>query len=143
MAPALRNGHQVLATPLSPGGSPLPRGTLVVLQNPVTREGTYIKRVVGLPCEHLRLDGYRVHVDDVLLDEPYLSLEPELPGLGRSHRETAKLWITGQDEYFVMGDRRGDSLDSRSFGPVPSECILGRVWLRCWPPLAWGLVGAI
>lgn len=135
------DGHQVLATPLRHGGSPLLRGALIVLRHPVIGDQVYIKRVVGLPGEHLRIDDDKVYVDDFLLNEPYLLKEAGIAVSHRAQRETARLWITDDDEYFVLGDRRSDSQDSRSFGPVPRQCILGRVWLRCWPPVAWGLIG--
>ena len=141
MEPALMDGHQVLATPIRSDATLLSRGALVVLRHPVTGSEVYIKRVVGLPGEYLCIDGDEVYVDDALLAEPYLPVESLRYGLAEDQRETARLWITDDDEYFVLGDRRSDSQDSRSFGPVPRKCILGRVWLRCWPPVAWGLIG--
>ena len=142
MAPTLKDRQRVLAYPPGPGTGDLPRGALVVLRHPVLPGQIYIKRIIGLPAETFRIDGHRVYIDDddTPLSEPYLA-----PGqAGNSdetpHRETARLWITDPDEYFVLGDRRDDSQDSRSFGPVHHDLILGRVWLRYWPLQAVGVL---
>ena len=142
MAPTLFDGQQVLAAPLPPAGRPFQRGTVVVLRHPLLPGEIYVKRIVGLPGESLRIDGGRVYVDGCLLPEPYLEPEAGEDGAGAPRRATAKLWETDAGEYFVMGDRRNDSQDSRSFGPVRREQILGRVWLRCWPPHAWGTLAS-
>ena len=138
MAPTLRDGQQVLAADTTLGDGSLPRGAVVVLRHPVSPNDIYIKRIVGLPGENLRIDGGRVYLDDELLPESYLAPAPSTNATSPPGRVTARLWILEADEYFVMGDRRDDSQDSRSFGPVHHNLILGRVWLRYWPPQAWG-----
>ena len=110
----------------------------MVLRHPVLPGQIYIKRIIGLPGETIRIDGHRAYQDDVLLDEPYLNPNPTFNSFEAPRRGTARLWINDAEEYFVMGDRREDSQDSRSFGPVHRDLILGRVWLRYWPPQAWG-----
>ena len=139
MAPALQDGQQVLAV-LPRSSELLKRGSIVVLQHPVWRNFIYIKRIIGLPGEHIRLEGSRVYLDDILLEEPYLHgmSGPQIQKLPT--RRSARLWITEEDEVFVLGDQRSDSQDSRAFGPVHRIFILGRVWLRYWPPQAWGLL---
>ena len=140
MAPTLKDGQHVLAYPTRPGTGDLPRGALVVLRHPVLPGQIYIKRIVGLPAETFRIDGHQVYIDDTPLSEPYL--DPGQTGNSGEtpHRETPRLWITDPDEYFVLGDRRDDSQDSRSFGPVHHDLILGRVWLRYWPLQAVGVL---
>ena len=138
MAPTLKEGQQVLAYIPGQETGALPRGAMVVLRHPVLPGQIYIKRIIGLPGESIRIDGHRVYLDDILLPEPYLA-EGQAPyGFETPHRETARLWINDAEEYFVLGDRREDSQDSRSFGPVHRDLILGLVWLRYWPPQAWG-----
>ena len=136
MLPALADGQYVLLCRGPPHRNRPRRGDIVVLRHQAWRHQTYIKRVVGLPNEDLRLDNGRVYVDGVRLEETYL----RCPGsLGRAGE-----WWMGSDEYFVMGDNRLNSQDSRAFGPVAATQIVGRVWLRYWPPRAWGLVaGAV
>ena len=83
-----------------------------------------------MPDEELVLTGGRLYADDVLLAElPTGNTTPE-------RRE----WWNGPDEYFVLGDNPSDSRDSRAFGPVPGDNVIGRVWLRIWPLGSWGPV---
>jgi signal peptidase I len=134
MSPTLLNGQYVLA-----GGLNLPwnqprRGRIVVLRHPVQKHRIYIKRLVGLPEESLIIKDGLTYVNDEALDEPYLGLP------GHSPRDDGREWWMGPDEYFVMGDNRSDSEDSRVFGPVGRDLILGLVWFRYWPLRDWGRV---
>ncbi len=131
MLPALSDGQYVLARRLFPGAGPVSRGDIVVLRNPRGAEGIYVKRIIGLPDEYIRLDVGRVTINDVPLVEPYL-FDGQY-----SRRRHAQQWFTGPEEFFVLGDNRGNSEDSLTFGPIRREQILGRVWCRCWPPWAW------
>ena len=141
MTPTLHDGQSVLVVrPVFPWNR-LQRGDVVVLNPPgaPNPEDWFIKRIAGMPGEEIVLDGGRVYVDDLLLSAPRIpSVGPELaegPD-GQARRE----WWNGPDEYFVLGDNPTDSRDSRAFGPVPTDRIIGRVWLSCWPPKAWGRV---
>jgi signal peptidase I len=108
------------------------RGEVVVFRYPLDPRQFFIKRVIGLPGETVKVGGDKVtivnagHPDGFVLDESaYLS--PDV----LTHGERS---ITlGPDEYFVMGDNRTASLDSRTFGPLPAHEIVGRVWIRGWP----------
>ena len=135
MTPTLLDGQFVLVVrPVFPWNR-LSRSDVVVLtppsRTPGLPEGTwFIKRVAGMPDEELVLTGGRLYADDVLLAElPTGNTTPE-------RRE----WWTGPDEYFVLGDNPSDSRDSRAFGPVPGDNVIGRVWLRIWPLGSWGPV---
>ena len=136
MAPTLRPGQQVLARPAGSHKSGFRRGDVVVLRHPAWGRNPLIKRVIGMPNEYIHLKEDGIYIDDrrAPLSEPYLKGPPGFDA-GRPRR-----WFTGPEEYFVLGDNRSNSLDSRSLGPVPAGCILGRVWLRCWPPGAWGTI---
>jgi signal peptidase I len=136
MSPTLIHGQYVLAGTLSLPWNQLQRGLIVVLRHPVQNHRIYIKRVVGLPQESLTLKAGVTYVNDVILEEPYLDL------LRYPLRDEGREWWMGPDEYFVMGDNRSDSEDSRIFGPVGKELILGRVWFRYWPLKDWGRVTA-
>jgi signal peptidase I len=70
----------------------------------------------------------------VALEEPYLN-EP-----GQTTARQSRTWELGADEYFMMGDNRGNSRDSREFGPVERARIVGEAIVRYWPPTDWGVV---
>ena len=132
MSPTLENGQSVLLMPPFLHSNTLNRGDVIVLRQLAPPWDWIIKRVVGMPDESIRLDGGRLYADDLLLIPDYVPAGPN----GR----VSGNWWNGPDEYFLLGDNPSQSTDSRTFGPVSSERILGRVWLRCWPPNAWGLV---
>ena len=130
MLPALANRDSVLAVRTKFRWNRLGRGDIVVLRNPVLKGRIYIKRIIGLPDEDVRLADGQVYVQGTLLEEAYLD-GPITAG------RDGEWWI-GPDEYFVLGDNRRDSQDSSAFGPVDQRLILGRVWFRCWPLRSWG-----
>ena len=70
----------------------------------------------------------QVHIDDQQLNEPHLPTQQEVKQLWDLE------WQLNQDEFFVLGDDRGDSLDSRRLGPIREGWIVGKVWFRYWPP---------
>ncbi len=134
MTPTLTDGQSVLVVrPVFPWNR-LQRGDVVVLNPPGGPNSAdwFIKRIIGMPGEEVVLDGACVYVDDLLA----ATLSVPATAGAYARRE----WWNGPDEYFVLGDNPADSRDSRAFGPVASERIVGRVWLRCWPPGAWGRV---
>jgi signal peptidase I len=124
MAPALQAGDWVLVhrSSLPPGQHAA--GLIAYLRGPDERP--LLKRVIGVPGESLRVGG-GVQVNGRPLLEPYAhGVAP-----AEQHRGVRALEA---DEYFVLGDNRAASTDSRDFGPVRRERIEGVVWLRYWPP---------
>ncbi len=108
------------------------RGDIVLFENQQGQEDPLIKRVVGLPGEELELRGGRVYVDGAPLEEPYLRHDPCKPGLPKTCSFGPV--TVPEDHYFMMGDNRAGSLDSRFFGPVPEDEIIGEALVRFWPP---------
>jgi signal peptidase I len=110
------------------------RGDVIVFRYPHNPQEFFIKRVIGLPGERVQIIDGKVkiynkeHPKGVFLEEPYLP--PGTRTFSLIDNETVKL---GPDEYFVLGDNRGSSKDSRSFGPVNRSFIIGRVVFRGWP----------
>lgn len=103
------------------------RGDVVVFAHP--RDGrTMIKRLIGLPGDTVELRGGRVVVNGYALEEPYLP-----PGADSGPRSGSSAWVLGPDQYFIMGDNRSFSQDSRMLGPVGSELIVGRALVVYWP----------
>jgi len=123
-------GDRILVDKLSYRLHGVGRGAIVVFATPpkeTSEPGIHdlVKRVIGLPGDVISSRGGRVSIDDKVLHEPYL-----VPG-------TVTTDITRQtvppNEYFVMGDNRSDSQDSRFFGPVSRSLMVGRVVMRIWP----------
>jgi signal peptidase I len=108
------------------------RGDVVVFDTPpaaVARcrvAGKLVKRVIGLPGDTVRERDGVVSVDGRPLSEPYVAV-------GRPDHESGT-WHVPQGSYFLLGDNRAESCDSRAFGPVPRHDIVGRVFLVYWPP---------
>ncbi|MDP3245187.1 MAG: signal peptidase I [bacterium] len=106
------------------------RGDIVVFRYPLNPGEFFIKRVVGLPGEEVEVQDGRVYVTPAGGQEKLALSESYLPSGFTNGNQKVKL---SNGEYFVMGDNRLSSLDSRSFGPVSRTNIVGRVWLRGWP----------
>jgi signal peptidase I, bacterial type len=107
------------------------RGEICVFRYPNNPSEFFIKRIIGLPGETVTVSGS--HVTITTLDGKTETLD-ESAYLASSVVTVGEKSVTlGTDEYFVMGDNRPNSLDSRSFGPVPRANIVGRVMLRGWP----------
>jgi signal peptidase I len=107
------------------------RGDVIVFKFPEEPETDYIKRVIGLPGDTVEVKGGQVHVNGVALDEPYLQQMI-------LRDEPARVVEAGR--YFVLGDNRNNSSDSRSFGTITPQSIVGRAWLVYWPPSDWSTV---
>jgi len=111
------------------------RGDIVVFRYPNDPKQFFIKRVIGLPGETVEVAGGQVKIyndthpnGDVLIETKYLD---------QDYTATTRTVTLKNDEYFVLGDNRIASLDSRYFGPVNKSFIVGRVWLRGWPLDRW------
>ncbi len=106
----------------------LQRGDMIVGRW-VTDPTDVFKRIIGLPGDKVQIIDSKVYINGKLLPEPYLE-----PGVYTSLQIPGKSsWQLGADEYFVMGDNRTESGDSRGHGPMKAADIVGRAWLRYWP----------
>ncbi len=101
-------------------------GDIVMLLYPENPDETYVKRVIGAPGDAIRSVNGRVYRNDVPLPDDFI------PDAFKSHDTWGPEQVR-DGYYFVMGDHRNDSSDSRSFGQVPKKYIIGRVQLRWWP----------
>ena len=117
--------------------SPIKRGDIVVLLYPNDPSKSYIKRVVGLPGEQIEVIDGRLYVNDELIEEPYLDAEY------LSRDSTPGPVDINAHHYFVMGDNRNNSSDSRSWGLVPEKYIYGKAVYRYYPMLPFERVGKL
>lgn len=140
MVPTLQDGDRVVVNRLSYRFGELERGQVVVFAKPQGTDGDsdLIKRVIGLPGEEIRFADNKVYINGLRVDEPYLreqdSTRPKLTIPGCDQIDPAKDRCTIPEGFvFVMGDNRRDSSDSRVFGPVSTDSIVGRAFVRVWP----------
>jgi signal peptidase I len=113
--------------------SAIERGDVVVFHYPRDPEKSYIKRVIALPGDHLRIDHGQVWVNGKRLIEDYVPME---------YRDTRSMeaQVIPEDTYFMMGDHRSISSDSREFGPVERSLIYGKAVFVYWPTRDAGVV---
>jgi len=131
MEPNLHTGQYLLVNKLAYHGFGQPqRGDIVVFQA-WEQEKDFIKRIVGLPGDEVEIHDGAVYVNETPLDEPYLD-QPTADNVG-------PIRLT-EDQYYVMGDNRGNSSDSRTYGPLPADRVVGKAWLTYWPPNAIGVI---
>jgi signal peptidase I len=110
----------------------LERQDIVVFRAPRDETQYYIKRVIGLPGETVEIDNGVVTIYNTDWPKGHVLDESGYLPEGRKTNGTRKT-ILGEDEYYVLGDNRPASSDSRSFGPIKKEKVIGRVFLRAWP----------
>lgn len=139
MEPTFHDLHYLIVDRLTYDFSAPQRGDVIVFKLPQNTGRDLIKRVIGLPGETVVLNGSTVTIindansDGFILAEPYLSAE----NLGGSSNLRVTL---GPDQYFVLGDNRRVSADSRLWGTLPREDIIGRVLLRLFPVTKLGVL---
>jgi signal peptidase I len=114
------------------------RGEIIVFKTPPEAKlrcgagGVFVKRLIGLPGEHVSEDDGFVYINDKKLDEPYI--RPD-----RRDHDPPRSWVVKEGEYFFMGDNRKESCDSRMWGSVPRANIIGEVFFVYWPPSRIGI----
>lgn len=130
MLPNFDSGELVIVNKLAYRlGEPL-RGDVVVFHYPYDPDKEYIKRIIGLPGEKVRVFGGEVFIDEVKLDEAYIAEAP---------RYSIEVTVP-ENSLFVMGDNRNNSSDSHSWGALPMDYVIGKAIVVYWPPASWGLV---
>lgn len=124
MLPTLHEGEYVLINKMAYFLAEPERGDIIVLQFPRDRTRDFIKRVIGLPGDHIEVSDGQVWVNGVQLQEPYIAAAPNYSGS----------WDVPEEQYFVLGDNRNNSSDSHNWLFLPFEDIVGKAWFIYWPP---------
>lgn len=136
MEPNFKTGNYLIVDELSYRFRQPQRGEIIVFKYPKNPSQRYIKRIVGLPGEEIEIKNSEVLISGKVLDESkYLSEKVKTKLIDREilpNYEFTKITL-GKNEYFVLGDNRFFSYDSRYWGSVPKENIIGRVFIRLWP----------
>ncbi len=129
MTPTLAVGDRLMVYKLAFSLGDVDRGDLVVFNRPANLGETdikdFVKRVIGLEGEQVTAEGGAIYVDDRLLDEPYLTPD--------TYTSDFPDTVIPPDHVFVLGDNRPNSRDSRFFGPIHKDLLVGEVFLRIWP----------
>lgn len=133
MQPELRDQDRLFIDKFFFRFEKIDRGDIVVFHYPRDPEKSYIKRIIALPGDSIFIDHGRVWLNNQPLDEPYV------PQRYRDTRSMPEM-IVPQGEYFVMGDHRSISSDSRDFGPVDRDLIYGKAAFIYWPADSVGIV---
>lgn len=132
MEPTLHDQQRLLISRTAYSGYAEPqRGDIVVFHAWDSSED-YIKRVIGVPGDTVAVKGGKVFVNGAPVDEPYIR--------GETNGGSDSTVVLGRDDYYVMGDNRGNSADSRLHGALPRKAIVGKAWICYWPLTDLGLV---
>ncbi len=125
MEPRVHAGEIVLINTLAYRFGPIRRGDVIAFRHDAPTAETYIKRVVALPGEHVDVRDGIVHIDGRTLAEPYVRF-PD--------RRSAPPVAVPPGSYYVLGDNRADSDDSRNWGVVHADDVVGKALVGVWPP---------
>jgi len=136
MQNTIQDRQFVLVDRLTPRFDGYHRGDIVVFTPPANAESPdqkpFIKRVIGVAGDRVEIHDGKVFVNGTELDEPYLYSVDGTPQPTAADGDVAS-WAIGAGELFVMGDHRARSSDSRVFGPIKVDTVIGRAWIRYWP----------
>jgi signal peptidase I len=124
MEPSFHDGDYVIVNRLAYQFGDIQRGDVIVFPYPLNEQDDYIKRVIGLPGDRVSVYGGIVYVNGEPINEPYIMEQP---------REDKAEQIVPEGYVFVMGDNRNASSDSRTWGPLSIDKIIGQAIFRYWP----------
>lgn len=130
MEPTLFTGEFVIVNKLAYKLGSVKIGDVIVFHPPNNPTEEYIKRIIGLPGDHVVIKDEKVVVNDQVLKEPYINAAPGY--------ETDV--IVDENGLYVLGDNRNNSSDSHAWGTVPIDNVIGKAVVVYWPPQNWGLI---
>lgn len=141
MYPTFHSGDYIITDQLSYRLGNPERGDVIVFKDPLDLSQDFIKRVIGLPGERVKVQDGHVYINDKLLPEPYL--DSSVVTGGRDFLPDGEEKVVPPGDYFVMGDNRPDSSDSRSWGFITRGEIIGKAFFRYWPQNVIGLIPSV
>jgi signal peptidase I len=138
METTLEPDQYVLVDKMTPRWDTYKRGDIVVFTPPDTWQSgqvvtPYIKRVIGVGGDNIDIHDGKVYVNDIELVEPYIFKDTDGTPQSTEGDQESNHWTVPNGELFLMGDHRQSSADSRIFGTVAVDKVIGRAWLRYWP----------
>lgn len=132
MFPTFKNGEFLLSNLIDVRFDRLTRGDVIVFHSPVEEEKDYVKRIIAVEGETIQLMSGKVYVNGALLDESAY-LAPDIYVGGSLFMREGDILTVPEGSYFVMGDNRNASSDSREWGFLTKDKIIGRSMIRVWP----------
>lgn len=114
------------------------RGEVIILHNPRNPDEVFIKRIVGLPSEKIKIFNRQIYINGQPLSEPYLPEGLKTPG--ESFLTEGEEITIPDNQFFVIGDNRPASSDSREWGTLKKELIVGQAFIRYWPPQGFKII---
>jgi signal peptidase I len=130
MQPNLNEGEFVVVNRLAYRWDEPQRGDIIVFRFPGNQQKRYIKRVIGIEGDFISIQDGQVSINGLSLDEPYIAAAPTYEGE----------WVVGSGSVFVLGDNRNNSNDSKNWGTLGEDAIIGKAILVYWPPTEIGLL---
>jgi signal peptidase I len=131
MVPTLADGQYLLINKVGMHFHQPQRGEIIVFEYPLDTSKSFVKRVIGVPGDTVEVQDQHTIVDGKALKEPYIN--------GAENGFYPRT-VVPPGEYFVMGDNRNNSSDSRAWGMLPEKDVIGMAWVSYWPPSHWGTV---
>lgn len=130
MRPTLEDGEFVLVSKMSYRFGHVDRGDIIVFHFPMNPDEELIKRVIGLPGDHISVQSGILSVNGQVINEPYIAGTPSYSGE----------WDVMDGKLFVLGDNRNNSNDSKDWGLLPLEKVVGKAVVIYWPPPLWNVI---
>jgi len=146
MEPNFHDGEYILTDKISYRFADPKRGDVIVFKSPTNQDVDFIKRIIALPGEKIEIKNRNIVIynsenpSGFILPESY---EVNDPISGGSYFREGKVVEVPSDNYIVFGDNRTHSFDSREWGPLPKNSIIGKAWVRYWPIRKFSFVGSV
>jgi len=141
MLPNFKNGELILTDKISYRFKLPQRGDVIIFKAPYDKSKDFIKRIIALPGEKIKIEDGAIFINDKKLSESYLPNTTIIQG--GSYLKEGEEYLVPYDNYIVFGDNRAHSSDSREFGPVQRKDIIGKAFFIYWPPNAFALISQV